>query len=330
MGSKWVVGMTRPFGQSMLDRLHERALDVAAGRARPDDALEPTSSQDVWDLLKALFRFSVDGVAISHRESQIFVEVSNSLCALTGYRRSELLGRTPQELRLLTTDDVSALARHNAANGMAGLYEGELLSKSGRRHNIEFSQQLLGPEYLVTIIRDVTKRRHMEADFRRLAATDSLTGLLNRRRFAEEVSRVIGESERFGEAVTLLVIDLDGLKLINDQYGHHAGDAALRTLAEALQRHTRETDIAGRLGGDEFAVLVTRGGDQGAKRIIQSLLTDLEGLDVRVEGGRQLRVSASAGAVTAYPPLEFDSLLAEADRAMYRVKNRREDPLAGD
>lgn len=315
--------MMRPFGQSMLDRLRERALDVAAGTARPEDHLEPTSADDVWELLKALFRFSVDGVAITHRESQIFVEVSNSLCALTGYHRSELLGRTPQELQIMTADEVSVVARHNAASGMAGLYEGELVGKTGRRRQIEFSQQLLGPDYLVTIVRDVTKRRHMETELRRLAATDPMTGLLNRRRFAEEVSRVIGESERFGEAVTLVVIDLDGLKLINDAYGHHAGDAALRTLAEAIKRHTRETDIAGRLGGDEFAVLVTRGGDQGAKRIIQSLLTDLEGLDVHVEGGRQLRVSASAGAVTAYPPLEFDSLLAEADRAMYRVKNRR-------
>lgn len=316
--------MARPYGEAVLDALRARAQRVVAGAdTTAETPFRPSSVDDVWDLLTALFRYSVDGIAITHRETRTFVEVSDSLCTMTGYRRRDLLGRTPDALGLVDATGVTAVARHNAERGLDGVYEGTLRCRDGRLRQIEFSQQMLGEHYMVTIVRDVTRRRQLETQLRHLAATDPLTGLLNRRRFNEEVSRVIGESARFGEPVTLVIIDLDGLKAINDRYGHPAGDAALRALADTITGEIRDIDIAGRLGGDEFAVLLTRADEQGAARLIAAMHDHLKDLAVDVGADQPVQITASVGAATDYPPLSLDRLLAAADQAMYRNKGRR-------
>jgi diguanylate cyclase (GGDEF)-like protein len=149
-----------------------------------------------------------------------------------------------------------------------------------------------------------------------LAHTDPLTGLLNRRAFTERLRAEVARAARYGVPVSLLLLDLDGLKKINDRNGHHAGDAVLQSLARSLQAGSRGADLAARWGGDEFVVLApeTRRGEalELAERIRESVASGAAG------------VTVSIGVATAAPGkrLEAEALEAAADAAVYEAKRQ--------
>jgi len=309
-----------------LEGLRRRAAAVAAGQVDRADEPVPAELGEVARLLQALWRSSVDGIVVSERTRWSFVEVSDSFCTLTGYTRVELLGRTPAELGLNAThvSRLSTHAPHADTDGWEGLYEGQLRRRDGATRYVEFSRQRLGERFMATIVRDVTRRHDLETELRHLAETDHLTRLCNRRKFTAEVAREIRDSDRFGDPVTLIVLDLDGLKDINDRHGHHTGDAALRAVADTIRATIRDVDVAGRLGGDEFAILLTRSDPPGGVRLITELHSTLDDIRLDTESAQQLRISVSAGAVTMHSPEDAEDLLKAADDAMYRAKRRRQ------
>jgi diguanylate cyclase (GGDEF)-like protein len=161
------------------------------------------------------------------------------------------------------------------------------------------------------VIRDVTGRR------------DSLTGLWNRARFEEEVTRHLLEATRYNLSGAFLFIDVDHLKHVNDTFGHHVGDQALRKLAGILKHRLRITDPIGRWGGDEFAVLLTRVDRPQASEIADLLASSLAQEPLKVDG-EMVTISASTG-VASYGshPTSIEELAEEADRAMYAAKRER-------
>jgi diguanylate cyclase (GGDEF)-like protein len=160
------------------------------------------------------------------------------------------------------------------------------------------------------------------AHFERLAVTDELTGLLNRRGFEAEINRTMAGAQRYREKGVLLYIDLDGFKPINDTFGHAAGDAVLKLVANLLTGNVRETDFVGRLGGDEFAVLLTR-------TTWEDGLGRAEAFDALVNAaslewnGQQISVRASFGFQTYGPDDDLRQILNSADTAMYVTKRAR-------
>jgi diguanylate cyclase (GGDEF)-like protein len=151
----------------------------------------------------------------------------------------------------------------------------------------------------------------------RLAARDPLTGLLNRRELHEHLCREIDRCRRHGGGFSLVLLDLDGFKLVNDTRGHSAGDDVLRHVADALERATRGSDVAFRMGGDEFALLMIAGHDQeaavtGAERACGAI------------AAAESRVKASYG-VARWPEdgTDHDGLLAAADVRLYEMKGAR-------
>lgn len=161
-------------------------------------------------------------------------------------------------------------------------------------------------------------------ELERLAITDALTGLLNRRGFEAEMSRAVAAAARYGEHGVLIYVDLDGFKPVNDRYGHAAGDAVLGRVAEGLLENVRGSDVVARLGGDEFVILLTRTDrDDGLKRA-EAFDGLLNSIHLEWEGNR-IAVRASLG-IQAYGPDEADlDLLARADHAMYESKRLRAD-----
>ncbi len=155
----------------------------------------------------------------------------------------------------------------------------------------------------------------------RLATTDPLTGLYNPRAFHDELSHELGRTARYREPLSLLLMDLDGLKRVNDQFGHEAGDAALRSVAAAMRSGLREIDLGARIGGDEFAVLAPRTDAQAAE-VLAERLRALAAKGGDGSGGRGTTISigiASVSPSTDAPPTAA-SLMAAADAALYAAK----------
>ncbi|MBB2949217.1 diguanylate cyclase (GGDEF)-like protein [Actinoplanes lutulentus] len=160
--------------------------------------------------------------------------------------------------------------------------------------------------------------REHEIRLRHQANTDGLTGLANRTHLQEEMAEAL-DGHQPG-TVSLLLIDLDGFKAVNDTLGHPAGDALLAGVARRLTESVRGNDLVARLGGDEFAVLLrecdTTAAEHTARRILRSLETPLP-----VGNGAMTRANASIGAATAGPDADIETLLRDADIAMYAAKH---------
>ncbi len=152
-----------------------------------------------------------------------------------------------------------------------------------------------------------------------LSVTDELTGLFNRRGFLAALDRALAACRRHGEPGLLLLVDLDRFKAINDSYGHLAGDAVLRGVAELLLVTVRKSDIVARLGGDEFAVLLPRTRTARAEKLAAKIDRAINTLRLDY-GHSQIPVSASVGWETYGPRSHPDRLIFVADRALYRAK----------
>lgn len=152
-----------------------------------------------------------------------------------------------------------------------------------------------------------------------LARTDSLTGLLNRRGMEEHALREIGRSRRQRTPLSVLAIDLDHFKSINDQYGHETGDAVLCAVASALTAAMRGHDFAARLGGEEFVVLLTNTNGKDAVITAERLRSTVAGLCLPANR-HTLKFTASFGIAEIYPDDTFESTLRRADQALYAAK----------
>ncbi len=164
-------------------------------------------------------------------------------------------------------------------------------------------------------------------DLERLAMTDELTGLMNRRGFHAQLQRTLAAAQRYEDEGLLVYIDLDGFKPINDTYGHDAGDKVLRRVAKLLINNVRDSDYVGRLGGDEFAVLLTRTRQKDGLARAKALETLMNSTFVTWKS-RMIPISASFGYETYGPSDDSREILRRADNAMYRSKRRRSG-LAG-
>ena len=175
---------------------------------------------------------------------------------------------------------------------------------------------------LVGTTQDVTGRTGYEERLWHLANQDSLTGLFNRRRFAEELSREVAVARRSGAEGAVVILDLDRFKEVNDSLGHLAGDMVLIRVADSLRARLRATDTLARLGGDEFAVVLPSCAPDEAERVAAGLGEAIQaGASVAV-AGRERPISASLG-VAPFGTREEETaegLLVEADLAMYRAK----------
>ena len=155
-------------------------------------------------------------------------------------------------------------------------------------------------------------------EVRRLSITDPLTGLFNRRHFGRRLSEETKRAQRYGHAASVLCVDIDRLKAINDDFGHKAGDGALVAVGRALLDNVRTIDVVARVGGDEFAVLLPETSAAQASALSQRVLTEVawQG-DLRASG---LAISIGIAELNSATDVESDDLLVAADDALYRAK----------
>jgi len=184
-----------------------------------------------------------------------------------------------------------------------------------------------GEDLLLFAFVDITALKEAEAEIRRLANHDALTGLSTLRHFRDLVGDALARAERDGSELAVLFIDLDHFKPVNDTFGHEAGDAVLREVAARLLGCVRATDKVARIGGDEFVVLAERVSDGLAGLIAGRIVGELARPFILPDV--QVHIGASVG-IALYPRHgdELETLLKAADDAMYRVKRTTRGALA--
>ena len=276
---------------------------------------------------RALLESAPDAIVIADWHGHIAI-VNEETEKLFGYERRELIGRNIEELM---PSGLRGRHRQHLKNYMreprrrpmgAGL---SLMAR--RRDGTEFPVEIsLGPlgtdegMLVSAVIRDVTERKKDESRLRYLADHDALTGLLNRRSFEEELGKEIARSGRYRLPGTMLLIDIDGLKDVNDTLGHAQGDELIRSVAELISSRMRETDLVARLGGDEFGVLMPNTAAADARTVAEELLTTVRNHGI-VLGAHRLRPSACAGVATfEHGKADSGDVMVAADLALYEAK----------
>lgn len=172
----------------------------------------------------------------------------------------------------------------------------------------------------------ILENQRLFAEVQRLAITDALTGLYNRRRLDEALSAEFERARRYKRPLSMIMLDMDSLKKINDTYGHPAGDAALKVVANAIRNHIRRVDLPARFGGDEFVILLPEVEHGVAMRIAERIRTQL-----RPKGSTDDMFTISGGVAQLQAEhASAEDLLRTADQALYRAKRDGGDCLRGD
>ena len=226
----------------------------------------------------------------------------------------EAVGSVPPDVPNFIADSLDQVSRVGLSHSLYELRDGR---------TVAVSLQAMDGGGWVSIYQDITAQRRIEAELERLARHDVLTGLAQRSLFTEKASAALARMRRDGEAFSVLMLDLDRFKTVNDSFGHPAGDALLREIARRLLNTTREVDCVARFGGDEFAVLQAPCKDQkaGAIALADRILAAVtEPYDFN---GRKLILETSIGiALAPHDGDDVDALIKHADLALYRAKTQ--------
>ena len=259
--------------------------------------------------------------------------VNPAFTEVTGYTRQEAVGQTPRMLRGPETDP-KASAKIRAALEAGKSIRTEVLNyaKDGHTYWLDINIIPLHDEngrieYFAAIQRDITEWKKLEEDLTRLASTDVLTGLHNRRAFFDVAATEIARARRYGDSLSVVSIDLDRFKLINDEYGHAAGDIALVRFAEICRRHVREVDLVARIGGEEFALLLPATSEDNAARLAERIRHAVHEITVLADG-QSFDFTVSMG-VAAYRGKNdsLEEFMRRADDALYRAKETGRDRI---
>lgn len=167
---------------------------------------------------------------------------------------------------------------------------------------------------------DITRRREMEKELEAMALTDQLTGLYNRRGFFTLASRELKRAERSANGMLLFFADLDGLKDINDRFGHEEGDRALVAATKILTQTFRTSDIISRIGGDEFAILVVDAREALMEKLLMRLYRLINNVNARKTHKYKLAISIGDALYDPQNPTTLDELISHADQRMYKMK----------
>ncbi len=276
----------------------------------------------------------LEGILILDARERV-VDVNTAACKLLRRAADAVLGCSLGEL--LPNVRLTAL--------LAGPHEQQLASATGATMLVQISVAAISDAQgelagAVAILRDTTSEQHAQrilletqqrlqsanAELERMAHTDALTGLANRRLLLSRLEEEYARARRHGSSLALLMIDLDHFKQVNDTRGHLAGDRVLETIGALLRALKRPVDVAARYGGEEFALLLTDTDEAGAHAAAKRVHETLRSVDHSDAEGREFRVTSSVGVamLEAQDP-NGEALIARADQALYAAKGAGRD-----
>jgi diguanylate cyclase (GGDEF)-like protein/PAS domain S-box-containing protein len=249
---------------------------------------------------------------------------------ILGFEKEELLGKSSHWMFHHHHPDGSPYSVEDCpihltrVDGVKRQVEDEFIRKSGAAFPVKLSvtsmlqeSQVVG---VVVVFRDITIRKGLEQELTRLATTDPLTGVANRRRFIDQLEMELARTRRFDKPAAFLMMDIDNFKQVNDTHGHAVGDAVLQHLAELSRHRLRRVDLFGRLGGEEFGILLPGTDAAGARELAEGFRRYVADTPLASSKGA-IPMTVSIGVVTFESgDTAPDSILARADVALYRAK----------
>jgi diguanylate cyclase (GGDEF)-like protein/PAS domain S-box-containing protein len=275
----------------------------------------------------AAMKASMDGMAIVDHSGDC-IYLNDAYAKIFGYSDPQALFGASWETFFFEEEQARLKKEIMPAVWRDGSWRGEAmgLKVNGSCIPLEISISSVDGGGLVQVVRDITERKKAEEKLRDSSLKDDLTGLFNRRGLLRQAAPYFNFARRQKEKLLLLFIDLDGMKRINDEFGHQEGDNALINTATILNRSFRSSDIVARLGGDEFTVVVT---DLNANKdeAIRRLTENLKAYNASEVCRYKLSFSIGVAALEPQRMTCFEELLEQADQAMYeqkRMKKRRE------
>jgi len=297
--------------------------DITA-RKRAEQELDETKQ-----FLNSIIENIPIAVVVKDVKTRKFVLVNRAFETMFGSSRSELLGKTVFDL--YGTKDADLIDKadskilQDSVGGNVDEHDVEIPMCGSRIHAVNriVIRDVQGDaKYLIAVIDDVTDRKKSEQRIEFMAHHDALTGLANRAAVVEKIEEAAARQRRWGDTFSVLLLDLDRFKQVNDTLGHPAGDALLRQVATRLKSLVRETDVLARLGGDEFAIIQAGETNQReaasalADRILDALVSpfDIDGNEVSI--GTSIGIALAPEHATNH-----DNLLKIADLALYNAKS---------
>ena len=290
------------------------------------DITERTRAAGSMAQQAAAMKASMDGMAIiDHGGACIYM--NDAYAKIFGYADNTRLIGSSWEMFFFEDELTRLKEQIMPAVWRDGSWRGEALGlkRSGSTLPLEISISSVDGGGLVQVVRDITERKKIEETLRNTSLKDDLTGLFNRRGLLKQAAPYFDFARRQKESLLLLFIDLDGMKKINDEFGHNEGDNALIKTAEILNQSFNSSNIISRLGGDEFTVLVTDR-DTNKNDAIKRLNDNLKIYNRSEKRGIKLAFSIGVAELESERMTCFEELLEQADQAMYqqkRMKRRR-------
>lgn len=290
------------------------------------DETEKKHSERKLKQAASIFEHTIEGIIITDADAKI-LSVNPAFTRITGYEEDEVHGKNPSILSS-GRQDKAFYTRLWESLQSSGYWQGELWNR--RKNGEAYAEWLTISVILdaddkvknyIAVFADITSSKIAHDEFEFLAHHDPLTKLPNRLLFNARLTHSLSRIKRTGDNVAVLMIDLDGFKLINDQFGHQAGDRVLEVVAERLVAITRREDTVARLGGDEFVVVLENviainGAMDIARKLIQEISQPIM-LDTNI-----MMVTASVGlALSSIIGNKPKALVSSADDALYKAKN---------
>lgn len=268
-------------------------------------------------------------IVVKDATTRKYILVNRAFETMLGIPRSELLGRTTFDIHrpkdAKNVDDADTEAIQNSDRVSYNELEVDTLLRGARlqaTHRIVIKNNQGDAKVLITVIEDATERKKAEQRIAFLAHHDPLTGLANRAALAQKIEEAAARQRRRNEPFSVLLLDLDRFKEVNDTLGHPAGDTLLTEVAMRLKSLLRETDVLARLGGDEFAIIQAGESDpRGAAQMLAERILEFLGKPFAIDGG-EINIGTSIGiALAPEHGTGSGELLKMADLALYRTKS---------
>lgn len=311
--------------ETSVDLIYNEKGEKIGFRGIVRDVTEEKRAKEKLAQREAYYRtiFEGSGTAIFITDDRTIIqEVNGTFEKLTGYSKDEVEGKISWT-DIVSEKDLDLMLKYHKKRrinpeSVPSQYEFRFVDKMGNERWGLINVSILPDKKSVASFLDITERKTMEERLRFMSFHDPLTGLYNRLYFDEELRRLRNSRNL---PIAIIIIDLDGLKYINDNFGHKAGDNYIKDAAMVLKESLRASDVVARIGGDEFAVVLINTTEENVQKVIERIRKKADDFN-KISG--KFPIGLSMGyAICTEEPVDVEGLLIEADHAMYEDKQRR-------